>query len=39
MVNAETRSQDAMEALVDLLLLAECDALVGKFSSNIDRLA
>jgi hypothetical protein len=31
--------EDAMTVLVDLLLLAECDALVGKFSSNIDRIA
>lgn len=31
--------EDAMTVLVDLLLLAECDAFVGKFSSNIDRIA
>ena len=30
---------DATAVLVDLLLLAQCDALVGKFSSNVDRLA
>ena len=30
---------DAVEVLVDLFLMAECDALVGKFSSNIDRIA
>ena len=31
--------RDALDAMVDVLLLAECDALVGKFSSNIDRIA
>ena len=30
---------DAMAVLVDLLLLAQCDVLIGKFSSNVDRLA
>jgi hypothetical protein len=31
--------EDMMEALVDILLLADCQGLVGKFTSNIDRVA
>ncbi|EOD32183.1 hypothetical protein EMIHUDRAFT_202809 [Emiliania huxleyi CCMP1516] len=31
--------EDATSVMVDLLLLASCDVLIGKFSSNIDRLA
>ena len=31
--------KEAQSAIIDLLLLAEADAFVGKFTSNIDRIA